>query len=174
MLKWMKRSAEDAGGSFLYLRVDDRLIHGQVVIGWGLTLDINCLVLAHDRIAANPAEKAFYLQIIPENMCGMIESVGEALLHTPAYRQPGIRCMIVVAAVQEAMRWVEANQFPDLLILGGIHAAPERSRFLDYLYLSTEEIELLSRAVQRGVKVICRDLPTSSYLGFEEIIASAR
>ena len=36
-------------------RVDDRLIHGQVVVGWGQALGINRIVLVDDQVAASTA-----------------------------------------------------------------------------------------------------------------------
>ena len=38
-------------------RIDDRLIHGQVVVGWGQPLDVRFIVLVDDLVAASDWEK---------------------------------------------------------------------------------------------------------------------
>ncbi len=161
-----------AGKSFLYLRIDDRLIHGQVVIGWGEGLKLNCLILANDRIAANPAETEFYQQIIPAAQRGQILSVSEAGRQSSHLRSPGIRAMIVVASIAEALQWLEKAELPDLIILGGLRAGEHRIRLLDYLYLLPQEMDSLLAVTQRGLKVVCQDLPTSEAVPLEKLITT--
>lgn len=156
------------------MRVDDRLIHGQVVVGWGTVLDINRLVLANDRIAANPYEREFYRQIIPESMGGAVESLSEALQDARINENGNYRSLVVVASVDDALRLIEAGKAPDAVVLGGIHAQEGRKRILDYIYLSDQEIATLKAIENRGVKVICRDLPTSDYLTLQEALLNSR
>jgi len=175
MVRWFKRRA--AGGTsegFFYLRIDDRLIHGQVVVGCAVPLDVNCLILANDRIAASPAESEFYLQIIPEDMNGAVHSIAQAVENTPQIRRRNCRCLLVVSSIDEAWKWIESGNPPDLLILGGIHAAAGRQRILDYVYLSDSEIEKLQSAIRGNVQVICQDVYTSDPIGFEDALDRVR
>lgn len=171
MLKiWRKNSLEPPGDHFFYLRIDDRLIHGQVVVGWGHSLKINRLILANDGIAGNASEKEFYLQIIPESLGGAVFSVAEAIEEVKKDTCRDRRCMVVVASVEDALRWLEAGVYPDALILGGIRASRNRKRFLDYLFLSEDEIEKLSDAARSGLKIICRDLPVGAAYDFLDLV----
>lgn len=170
MIRWRRRTDDEIRGNFFYLRVDDRLIHGQVVVGWGTGLDVNRLVLANDRIAANASEREFYRQIIPESMCGAVESLSEALQDARNRGGEDCRCMVVVGSVEDAQRWIQAGKFPDAVVLGGIHAREDRKRLLDYIYLSDQEISTLQTIEKKGVKIICRDLPTSNFVTFQEAL----
>ena len=42
------------------VRLDDRLVHGQVVIGWGNALGIECLVLIDDHVRKNESEQELH------------------------------------------------------------------------------------------------------------------
>jgi mannose/fructose/N-acetylgalactosamine-specific phosphotransferase system component IIB len=171
MLKmWRRSSLEPPGDHFFYLRIDDRLIHGQVVVGWGHSLKIDRLILANDVVAGNASEKEFYLQIIPEALGGAVYSIAEAIAEVKKGACSNRRCVVVVASVEDAMRWLEAGVYPDALILGGIRAGGDRKRFLDYLFLSREEVEKLSDAARGGLKIICRDLPTSPAYDFLDLV----
>lgn len=150
-----------AGGGFIYVRVDDRLIHGQVVIGWGLALNLNCLVLANDRVASSPEERDFYRHIIPEEMGAIVETLAESATGCEARRQSGLKCLMVVSSIEDLSRWLDVGGRPDRLILGGIRSSADRRRLLDYLYLSEEEIKTLRTISEKGVPVVCQDLPTS-------------
>jgi mannose/fructose/N-acetylgalactosamine-specific phosphotransferase system component IIB len=172
--KWLHRPEEDSRKDFLYLRVDDRLIHGQVVLGWGSCLDLNHLVLANDRAAESPDEREFYVQIIPEEMGGLVLTVAQAAARSAEFRQAQARSVIVVGSIEDAVRFLQSSAPVDLLILGGVHMGPGKTRLLDYLYLSGQEVESVQALVNQGVKVICRDLPTSDFLSFEEALKAAR
>ena len=45
-------------------RIDDRLIHGQVVVGWGQPLELRFIVLVDDDVAASEWEQELYLSLI--------------------------------------------------------------------------------------------------------------
>ena len=49
-------------------RIDDRLIHGQVVVGWGQPLDIGFIVLVDDEVAASDWEQELYRMGVPPEM----------------------------------------------------------------------------------------------------------
>jgi mannose/fructose/N-acetylgalactosamine-specific phosphotransferase system component IIB len=174
MIKWRRRTDEESRGNFFYLRIDDRLIHGQVVVGWGTVLDVNHLVLVNDRIAANPYEREFYRQVIPESMGGEVESLSEAMNHDISRKEGNCRCIFVVASVEDARRLIEGGKVPDALVLGGIHAQEGRKRILDYLYLSEAEISILQGLATKGIKVIIRDLPTSDFMTLQEALQALR
>ena len=45
-------------------RVDERLIHGQVVVGWSNRLKIDQIVLVNDQVSSNPWERELYLACV--------------------------------------------------------------------------------------------------------------
>ena len=49
----------------LLYRVDERLIHGQVVVGWGNRLKFDQIVLVNDQVAQNTWERELYLACVP-------------------------------------------------------------------------------------------------------------
>ena len=56
--------------SIVLYRVDDRLIHGQVVVGWGQPLDIGFIVLVDDEVAASvtlPAGRSVKMTRTPDS-----------------------------------------------------------------------------------------------------------
>ena len=50
------------------IRIDDRLIHGQVVLGWSRVLKPDRIVVANDRIAKNAWERKFYTASVPPHI----------------------------------------------------------------------------------------------------------
>ena len=56
-------------------RIDDRLIHGQVVIGWASYLDTNKIVLCDDEVFQNEWEIDLYLSIVPDHIETLILNI---------------------------------------------------------------------------------------------------
>jgi PTS system mannose-specific IIB component/fructoselysine and glucoselysine-specific PTS system IIB component len=62
-------------------RIDDRLIHGQVVVGWGQPLDVRFIVLVDDAVASSDWERELYRMGVPPEMELRFHSAAEAARH---------------------------------------------------------------------------------------------
>ncbi len=49
-------------------RIDDRLIHGQVIATWLKTLGVTHLIVASDEVAADPKRQQILKVILPQNV----------------------------------------------------------------------------------------------------------
>ena len=67
-------------------RIDDRLIHGQVVVGWGQPLDIDFIVLVDDTVATSDWEQELYRMGVPPEMDVYFHTARDAVAAIPAYR----------------------------------------------------------------------------------------
>ena len=67
------------------MRIDDRLIHGQVVVGWGQPLDIDFIVLVDDEVASSDWEQELYRMGVPPEMEVVFASVDAAARDLPRY-----------------------------------------------------------------------------------------
>ena len=55
----------------LLARVDDRLVHGQVVHGWGRSLDATFFAIVSDELRADPERAELYLFAVPDGAAGV-------------------------------------------------------------------------------------------------------
>ncbi len=66
-------------------RIDDRLIHGQVVVGWGQPLDVKFIVLVDDEVAARTGSKSSTASVSPRAWTCYFETVDEAAARYPQF-----------------------------------------------------------------------------------------
>jgi mannose/fructose/N-acetylgalactosamine-specific phosphotransferase system component IIB len=151
-------------------RVDDRLVHGQVVIGWGRPLAAKFIVLVDDGVRASDWEQDLYRMAVPAGIEVRFATTREAVaaLHEwAADPRPGILLtgdLATMAALHGAA--------PDLLPrinLGGIHHRADRHERLRYLYLSPAEESLLDTMRRAGAEITAQDLPTTPPVGIEAL-----
>ena len=153
------------------LRVDERLIHGQVVVGWGGPLHAGHIVVVDDDIAGSPWEQELYCLGVPPEMEASFASVADARPRLAEWRAGARKVIVLVRDVATALRLAEGGLLRgDEVNLGGIHHAEGRERVLPYLHLSDGDRDTLRRIAGTGAVVSARDLPAGRRVPLEELL----
>ena len=151
-------------------RVDDRLVHGQVVIGWGRPLDLQRIVLVDDEVRASDWEQELYRMAAPPEIQVEFASAAEAAPRLAGWDAGRERVLILVGAIATAADLLRRSPGGlHKLNLGGIHSGVGRRERLRYLYLSEEELAMLQRLAREGLEISAQDVPTSRPVALKEL-----
>ena len=151
-------------------RVDERLIHGQVVVGWGGPLHADRIVVADDAIAESPWEQELYCLGVPPEIEARFRSVDEARGELEGWKSDSKRTIVLVRDVATARAVAESGALAgEEVNLGGIHHAEGRTQALPYLHLRPAERAALHEIAALGATVAARDLPASRRVPLDEI-----
>jgi PTS system mannose-specific IIB component/fructoselysine and glucoselysine-specific PTS system IIB component len=151
-------------------RVDERLIHGQVVVGWGGPLHADRIVVVDDELAGSPWEQELYCLGVPAEIEARFLTVAQARADLPACKADAHRTIVLVRDVATAGRVAEGGGLKgEEVNLGGIHFAEGRARILPYLHLRADETETLRRIAATGAQVAARDLPAGKRIPLDEL-----
>ncbi|HEU5171738.1 MAG TPA: PTS sugar transporter subunit IIB [Gemmatimonadales bacterium] len=143
-------------------RIDDRLIHGQVVVGWGRPLAVDRIVLVNDEVAATPWEQDLYRMAVPREIELRFATVPEAAAELDAWQAAKSRTLLLTGDVGTmAALYAVDGQAMRNINLGGIHHRPGRRQRLPYVYLTDEELAELRALEARGARVSAQDVPTA-------------
>lgn len=152
------------------LRIDERLIHGQVVVGWGERYHVDRIVVVDDELRRSDWEQELYCLGVPPNVNATFFDVAEARKALPSWREESPRTFLLVRDVPTLVRLAADDLLEGLEVnLGGIHSAPGRHRVLPYLYLSDEEMLDLRHIADSGIVISARDVPASRAVPFSEL-----
>jgi mannose/fructose/N-acetylgalactosamine-specific phosphotransferase system component IIB len=146
--------------SIALYRIDDRLIHGQVVVGWGKPLNVGFIVLVDDTVRASAWEQELYRMGVPAEIEVVFASTAEAVQRLPEWeRDP--RVGILVSGEIDTLAALTGNgRGVRRVNVGGLHHRPGRSERLRYVYLSDAEAAQLRALAAQGVEVTAQDVPT--------------
>jgi mannose/fructose/N-acetylgalactosamine-specific phosphotransferase system component IIB len=156
-------------GIHLY-RIDDRLIHGQVVVGWGQPHDIRFLVLVDDLVASSDWEQELYRMAIPPEMEIYFADVETAIRDHARYAsdpRPGI---LITGDITSMLRLVKGVKAIGSVNLGGIHHRAGREEKLRYVFLTPNEEEQLRALEASGVEVTAQDVPSARARPLAEVL----
>ena len=157
------------------LRVDERLIHGQVVVGWGGPLHADRIVVVDDAIAASPWEQELYCLGVPPGVDAVFATVDEARRQLAAWREDTRRVTVLLRDCQSLERLAADGGLAGVEVnLGGLHSAPGRERVLPYLFLSDADRTSLQRVAEAGATVSARDLPSNRAVPLASLIAGGQ
>lgn len=152
-------------------RIDDRLVHGQVVVGWGQPLDVSYVVLVDDVIAASEWEQELYRMGAPPEMTVTFESVESALAHLAGYQARAGHGILLTGDVDTMRRLVERAPSITRVNLGGIHHRAGRTARLRYVFLTSAEEAALRALAARGVTITAQDVPAATPAPLEQVLA---
>ena len=151
-------------------RIDDRLIHGQVVVGWGQPLDVHFIVLVDDAVAASDWEQELYRMGVPPGVDLYFASVREAAEAMPAWRgdqRPGI---LLTGDIETMRRLAAAVPGIPAVNVGGIHHRSGRAEKLRYVFLTPDEERGLRALQEGGVVVTAQDVPSARPMPLRELL----
>jgi mannose/fructose/N-acetylgalactosamine-specific phosphotransferase system component IIB len=152
-------------------RIDDRLIHGQVVLGWAKYLDSRRIILCDALVADNTWERELYLSCVPADLEALILNIGETseYLTNNNVTLPE-RTIVLVKSPGDILQLADQGFLPSKINLGGLHFSDDRKRYLSYLFMSEEEVAQLRSLAQKGCEIICQDVPTGRRYNLEEVL----
>jgi PTS system mannose-specific IIB component len=145
------------------LRIDDRLIHGQVVIGWIPHLRAQLVVVACDAAAADPTQTMLMEMAMPEGVALLVLPVAEAARRL----QDGgdkRRVLALVPGPREAVQLLELGVRCQTVNVGGLHYTAGRVQLGKAIFLGDEDREALRAISRRGVALEGRALPSDPAL----------
>jgi PTS system mannose-specific IIB component/fructoselysine and glucoselysine-specific PTS system IIB component len=152
-------------------RIDDRLVHGQVVVGWGQPLKLGFIVLVDDDVAGAEWEQELYRMGTPPNVDVYFTTVadsGALIERLAADARPGI---LLTGTVETMLAVVRAAPTRVRAVnIGGIHHRDDRTQRLRYVFLNASEERGLRSLEEGGVVVTAQDVPSARPVPLSEVL----
>ena len=158
--------------SIVLYRVDERLIHGQVVIGWGHELRPSRFVVVDDELAASDWEQDLY-RLAVSDADVVFASVEAARARLDEWRADEKRTILLTRDLASMRRLGEEGALRGVPInLGGLHHAPDRREILPYLFVSDADRDELVKLASGGAEVTARDLPDAHEVELSSLLST--
>ncbi len=151
------------------LRIDERLIHGQVVIGWASQLRPDRYVVVDDELAKSRWEQDLY-RLGAGGAEVLFPTCEQARARASEWRVSPERTIVLTKDVSTMRRLAAGGSLlGDNVVIGGVHPAAGRREVLTYVHLTESEMSELGALVDEGLEVSARDLPDAHAVDFEHL-----
>lgn len=144
------------------VRIDDRLLHGQVAYSWKAALSYEAIVIANDNASADPIRKSALQLAKPDGVRIAIRSVDDAITLLKNEKIKALKVFVIVDNPQDALRIYKGiDETPDLNI-GGVQSQDGRIELTQAVYFNQSELEALDEIAERKINVSVKLVPSDS------------
>lgn len=150
------------------LRVDHRLLHGQVAFSWTQFIGADCILIANDSVPDDELRKTTLKLAKPPSVKLVIKNISDAIESLKSGVTDKYRLFIVVESVADACRLVNAVPEITSINLGGVKAREGSRTISRAINLLPQEIEQLHDIIQAGTEVEIRQVPNDRKVLFNE------
>ncbi|OOF38364.1 MULTISPECIES: mannose/fructose/sorbose PTS transporter subunit IIA [Rodentibacter] len=135
------------------LRIDDRLIHGQVATSWAKAVKCEAIFAISDEVANDELRKELLLQIAPPHLKAYVISVDKAIkvYNNPKYASRNI--LMLVTKPEDAVRLIEGGLRIDTINVGGMTHKEGNKQLSDAVTVNPSNVEAFKKLLDMGVKL---------------------
>lgn len=150
------------------IRIDERLIHGQVAGIWTTSLNTQRIIVANDEAAADPLQKSSLRMAAPTSMRLSVLPVAEAAGNIQKGKYGNQRIFLLFKKPADALRFLEAGGSYDTLNVGNMSYKEGAREVTKSIQVMKEEEQMFESIASKGVKVTAQLVPNDPAIDFME------
>ncbi len=155
-------------------RVDDRLIHGEVVTAWTPTMRGNRIMIIDDEVVKDEFNVRVVKALAPAGTKVIVYSVEKAAEKLMVPGVDGERIIILTKTPITFNRLIKAGVPIKEVNLGGAGIRGERKPFINNVALDPEEVKACEEMLNAGVRVYYQLVPEQGVIEIDNAIKTAK
>lgn len=144
----------------IHFRIDNRLVHGQVIETWLPYLDAGRLVVVNDALADDMLQQQIMQLAIPGRIAVTFIPVGQARALFDSLISSAASTLFLVSSCRDIMRMVEQGVGVPVLNVGNIHYGEGKQQVCAHVALSEDDRRCLDFLRLHGTRLDFRCVPT--------------
>ncbi len=154
------------------LRVDDRLLHGQVAYSWCNKLQSEAIVVPNDAVMKDPIQKMALSLAKPAGVALYINTRDLAIKYLLDPANAKKRIFVVTETIEDAHYVVNAVKEVKLVNLGGIRqgATEVKTKINKQVFLNEKDISYLNDIVHNGAEVFAQVAANDQKQSYSEVL----
>jgi mannose/fructose/N-acetylgalactosamine-specific phosphotransferase system component IIB len=152
------------------VRVDDRLVHGQIIEGWLPTTKAEELIIANDSLADDSLQQMIMHSALPFSVTLLVDSVEGVASLLKANLENELRRIVLVDRPRDALRLIRAGVKFDHLNLGNLRTGELTVCLSRSVMVSAETLLDLKSIMDEGVQVTIQSVPFEKPLELLDIL----
>ena len=151
-------------------RIDDRLIHGQVVEGWLKKIRITHIIVVSDEIVRDQMQKTLIGMAAPSNVRVSAFSIEDAASRIKSDEFKKDFLLLLFSNPQDTLRFINSGVKLKSVNVGGMHYSAGKKQLLPNLSVDKADIGAFDEMHRLGVELEARILPDDARIDVECVI----
>ena len=154
----------------IHIRIDDRLIHGQVATMWTNNLGATRIMVINDEVANNDLQKSVLRMAAPSNVSTSIISRETALKNISSGKYEGQKVFIVVKSPLDLLYLVKNGLDIKKINVGNISSKSNTEVIRPSISVTAEEKEAFKELIDMGVEITAIMTPTDQLVYLKDYL----
>ncbi len=152
------------------IRVDHRLIHGQVGFTWTKFLDADCILIASDAIMNDSLKMSAMKMAKPSGVKLVMKNIEDSAKALNSGVTDKYKLFILTESVEDVYRL--SQLVPDIkeINLGGMKNGEDRVQISKAVHLSEKDIEMIKEMSQKGIVQTVQLVPDEKAVEIEKLL----
>ncbi|GAA0760886.1 MULTISPECIES: PTS sugar transporter subunit IIB [Clostridium] len=143
------------------VRIDHRLLHGQVVFAWTKSLSISRIIIVDNNAAKDELKKMSLNLTKPSGVKLNIFSVEEALSKMPKVEKLNENIMFIFGGTNSVLKFCEGYNKIKEINYGGIAKKDNSKQYSNAIFLNEDELNDSVKLKNMGINLYMQQVPTS-------------
>ena len=156
------------------VRVDNRLIHGQILEAWVPYIEASCIMLVNDEIAGDFFRETIIRMAVPREVEVIISSIEDFARKYHYSTGHGKKTIVLFASIADALMAFQLGFKFDKLNLGNVHHLQREGKETSYsssVFLNDSDVKnILSLMSSAGVQIELRRIPADAPVDVRDVI----
>ena len=153
------------------VRIDDRLIHGQVATQWISYAGANTIVIVDDGTAKDKFMSGFLTKLAPMGTVVKIYSTDDSVVELKKHLDnDNEKILILTKFPQPLLRLIEEGLPIDRIIVGGMGKRGTRTPLYRNISADTEERDCFKKIIDKGCEIVLQILPDYKPIDIKEYL----
>lgn len=142
------------------IRIDDRLIHGQVATTWAKTLGINRIIVVSDEVAENPIQKLLLMQAAPPEIKAHVVTVNKLIqvIHHP--KLINVKALLLFTNPMDVAHIYKNGIYFKQINIGGMKFTEGKKMITHFVSVNQEDITAFQYLDSEGIQLEIRKVPS--------------
>jgi mannose/fructose/N-acetylgalactosamine-specific phosphotransferase system component IIB len=142
-----------------HVRMDNRLIHGQILVSWNAQFKIDHIIVTNDSVASDPIQVTLLKAVAPIGARVSVLPLDETVAYcqSPAAEEETI--FIIAKFPEDGVALIERGLAMDEINLGNQAFVRGSKKLSNSVFLTEESVRALKRAHDMGITITCRMMP---------------
>lgn len=151
-------------------RIDDRLIHGQVVTVWTKETKCERIIVCNDEVAEDAIRKTLLTQVAPPGIKASVVDIEKAIRVSKNPKYDGVRVLLLFTNPTDVLRMVEGGVDIKSVNIGGMSFKEGKKQMTKAVSVDDKDIESFRKLKEKGIELEIRKVASDSKIDLMSIL----
>jgi mannose/fructose/N-acetylgalactosamine-specific phosphotransferase system component IIB len=143
----------------VHIRMDNRLIHGQILVSWNSAFKISHIIVTNDVIASDPLQVTLLKAVAPLTAKVSVLKIMDCVAYCNSPEAEKENIFIIAKYPEDGLALVEGGLKMPMLNLGNQAFVRGSKKISNTVFLTESGVKALKKLHEEGIRITCRMMP---------------